>query len=81
MPESRHRRKGKRRPRPQEVHGPPVKPEPSSPWVPRTGVGLILAGTALIIITYIPGLVTANWMLLVGFGAMAAGFAVLMRWH
>lgn len=81
MPKSRHRRKGQTRPRAYEVVPPPVKPKPSPPWVPRIGVGLIIAGAAAIIVNYIPGLIERNWVLFVGFGLMAAGFAFLTRWR
>lgn len=81
MPKSRHRRKGKIRPRPQQLAPPPVRPRPSSPWVPRIGVALILIGIGTVIINYIPGLLERNWVLIVGFVFMAVGFAFLTRWR
>ncbi len=81
MPKSRHRRKGKPRPRPQQVAGPPVKPKPSPRWVGTTGVGLALLGVLVIILNYIPGLIERNWVLFVGFGLMAGGFALLTQWR
>ncbi|MGH3441243.1 MAG: cell division protein CrgA [Nitriliruptorales bacterium] len=79
MPESKHRRKGNRRPRPQDAAGPPVKPKPSPPWVSATGIALLLVGVAVVIGNYISA--ARNWILLVGFAAMAAGFGFLMRWR
>lgn len=81
MPESRHRRKGKTRPRPKDVSGPPVKPKPSPTWVPVTGVGTILAGVAIIIVNYLPGLIENNLFLVVGFVLMAVGFGFLTKWR
>lgn len=81
MPESKHRRKGRRRPRPQQIAGPPVKPKPSPRWVSATGVGLLLLGAVIVIVNYIPNLIESNLVLLLGFAAMAAGFGFLMRWR
>lgn len=81
VPESRHRRKGKIRPRPKDATGPPKKPDPSPAWVPVSGVGLILLGVVVIIINYLPGLLRNNIYLLVGFGLMAVGFGFLTRWR
>ncbi len=81
MPESRHRRKGKSRPRERHVKGPPRKPDPSPTWVPATGVGLIVLGVAVVIVNYIPGLIERNWVLFAGFGLMALGFGFLMRYR
>lgn len=81
MPESRHRRKGKVRPRPQEVIGPPVKAKPSPRWVPIVGITLIGVGVLAILVNYIPGLFEQNWVLLAGFGLLAAGFLFLSRWR
>lgn len=81
MPESRHRRKGKIRPRPQEVTGPPVKAKPSPRWVPIVGLVLIALGVLAILVNYIPGLVEQNWVLVVGFVLLAVGFLFLSRWR
>lgn len=82
MPKSKHRRKGKRRPRPQEAAGPVKKPDPSPRWVPITGLALNIVGVLVIIVNYIPNVLwTANLALLVGFGFMAAGFGFLTQWR
>ena len=82
MPKSRHRRKGKRRPRPQEAAGPVKKPDPSPRWVPVTGLALCLVGVAVIIVNYVPNFLwTTNWGLVAGFGFMAAGFGFLTQWR
>jgi hypothetical protein len=81
MPKSKHRRKGRTRPRPQIVAGPPRKPNPSPTWVPVTGVALLVLGVGVIIVNYIPGFLERNWVLFVGFGFMAAGFGFLMRYR
>lgn len=91
MPESKHRRKNKSRKRKHQKQ--PVKnPEPSPPWVPRLGVGLLLAGVLLILIGYIPAvreaqfvrdlpLLGANWSLVGGFILLTGGFGVLTQWR
>lgn len=79
VPESKHRRKGKPRPRPQQIAGPPVKPKPSPRWVSLTGLTLLLVGVVVVIGNYV--WIERNWILLAGFVAMAAGFAFLMRWR
>lgn len=82
MPKSKHRRKGKRRPRPQEAAGPVKKPDPSPRWVPITGLALNIVGVLVIIVNYIPNVLwTANLALLVGFAFMAAGFGFLTQWR
>jgi small-conductance mechanosensitive channel len=81
VPESRHRRKGKTRPRPQQAAGPPVNPEPSPRWVPAVGIGLIVLGVIVVIVNYIPGLIESNLVLLVGFGLLAVGFGFLTKWR
>lgn len=82
MPKSKHRRKGKRRPRPQEAAGPVKKPDPSPRWVPITGLALNIVGVLVIIVNYIPNVLwTANVALLVGFAFMAAGFGFLTQWR
>lgn len=69
------------RPRLQQVAGPPVKPKPSPRWLGASGVGLVVVGVVTIIANYIPGLIERNWVLLVGFGLMAAGFLLLTQWR
>ncbi len=81
MPQSRHRRKGRSRPRPAAVEGPLTKPKPSPPWVPITGVTLILLGVVVVIVNYIPGLIESNIVLVGGFVLIAAGFVFLTQWH
>lgn len=91
MPESKHRRKNKSRPR-QNVHSapPPKNPEPSPTWVPATGIGLLLVGVIIIIMGYFPfveertaGLpwIGANWTLVAGFVLISIGFGFLTRWR
>lgn len=89
MPESKHRRKNKSRKRKHQKR--PVKnPEPSPPWVPRVGVGLLLAGVLLILVGYVPAvrtalnglpLLQANWTLVGGFLLLTGGFGVLTQWR
>lgn len=90
MPQSKHRRGGKNRPRAHETAPPPKNPTPSPPWVPATGVGLLIGGTAVILIGYLD-IVTqytrswpwfgSNWGLVAGFVLLSAGFAFLTRWR
>jgi hypothetical protein len=94
MPESKHRRKNKSRPR-QNVHSapPPKNPEPSPTWVPATGIGLLLAGVIVIIMGYFPFVEEwtsqnltlfnfgANWTLIIGFVLISVGFGFLTRWR
>lgn len=91
MPESKHRRKNKTRPRPRHVEEPVRRPTPSPTWVPATGVTLLLVGVLVIILGYIP--VIGNWVarlgvplgsnlpLVVGFVLLAVGFGFLTRWR
>lgn len=89
MPESKHNRKGKKRPRPTREAPPPVNPTPSPGWVPRLGVGLLLGGLLVIIAGYVGlGDVTAgwpvlgaNWPLALGFVALLGGFWTLTMWQ
>jgi hypothetical protein len=81
LPESRHRRKGRQRPRQRHVAGPPRKPDPSPTWIPITGLALILAGIGLVIANYTLGFLQRNWLLWVGFAMMAVGFGFLMRYR
>lgn len=91
MPKSKHRRKGKQRPRPRAVEAErtPPKPPSSPPWLPRLGGGLIALGMLVIILGYLDpvqellaGLPFApNTSLIVGFLMLTAGFGVLTRWR
>ena len=90
MPESKHRRKNKKRKRPRHVTPKRSAPPPSPPWVPRLGVGLLLLGVLVIIAGYVPvvqdalrglPLLGANWTLVGGFVLLLGGFLVLMRWR
>lgn len=81
MPESRHRRKGKKRPRQRHVEGPPRKPDPSPTWVPAAGLALIAGGVGLVIANYTLGFLQRNWILWAGFALMAVGFLFLMRYR
>ncbi len=90
MPQSRHTRGGKRRVKPQRQRAPEKRPEPSPPWVGRTGVGLVVGGAVVLLagnlpavsrlLADLPGL-GANWALIVGIVSVAAGFGLLMRWR
>jgi hypothetical protein len=90
MPKSKHRRGGKNRPRAHQIHAPERKPDPSPPWVPMVGGGLLVGGVAIILLGYLPAVqeVTttwiwpgSNWGLLVGFLVLSIGFGVLTRWR
>jgi hypothetical protein len=90
MPESKHRRSGKNRPRAYQKVEPERRPAPSPPWVPITGVSLLVAGVAVILIGYLPGvsealdqlpLLGANWGLVGGFVLLCIGFGFLTRWR
>ena len=90
MPESKHRRKGRSRPRAHETAPPAKNPEPSPTWVPATGVGLLVAGVLIILLGYLPPinemmtgwpLLGANWGLIGGFVLIIVGFGFLTRWQ
>ena len=90
MPESKHRRGWKNRPRAHQTHAPEKKPPPSPTWVPRAGVGLVIAGVVVILLGYVPAIADAmrswppfgsNWGLIVGFVLMVAGLGFLTRWR
>jgi hypothetical protein len=59
----------------------PAKPKPSPTWVPWLGLGLIIAGIALVILSYVVALPGGNVNLVVGFVLMAAGLGVLSQWR
>lgn len=90
MPESKHRRKGKRRPRPSETKPPPHRPDPSPTWVPATGASLLGAGVLVIFLGYLRPVqdftagwpwFSSNWNLVLGFVLLSAGFGFLTRWR
>lgn len=90
MPESKHRRKGRSRPRAHQTAPPEKNPTPSPPWVPATGAGLLVAGVVVILLGYLPPVNDAisawpplygNWGLVVGFVMLAVGFGFLTRWQ
>lgn len=90
MPESKHRRKNKNRPRERHVTPPPSRREPSPDWVPRVGVGLLVVGILVILLGYIPPVANAlagfpglgsNTALVAGFVLLIGGFGVLTRWQ
>ena len=90
MPESRHRRKGRTRPRPTR-NAPPVKnPPPSPAWVPVVGVGALVVAALVIFVGYLDvvteltsglPLFGANWNLVLGFVLFGVGFAFLSKWR
>lgn len=90
MPESKHRRHGKNRPRAHQTHAPEKNPEPSPTWVPATGVALLIVGLLVVLVGYLDPVRDAlrsipplgsNWSLVLGFVLMAAGFGFLSRWR
>ncbi len=90
MPESKHRRKNKARPRPRHVNPPPKNPEPSPTWLPVTGVSLLGVGVLIILLGYLPAVqeitrdlpgLQSNWTLVSGFALLIAGFMLLTRWR
>lgn len=90
MPESKHRRKNKRRPRPRNVDPPPKNPEPSPTWVPATGASLLGLGVLVILLGYLPVVqdftrelpaLGSNWTLVAGFVMLSVGFGFLTRWQ
>jgi hypothetical protein len=83
MPKSKHRRHGKTRPRAFETHAPERKPDPSPPWVPRVGAGLLVLGLLVILLGYLPvvsdftsGAALARFELGLGAGLRPAGGGV-----
>lgn len=74
MPRSRSKRSS---------YKPPARPKPkSSPkWLPAVGLGLILVGVLLVVLTYLVGLPAAGVNLVVGFLLMAGGLMALSRYR
>lgn len=91
MPQSKHRRGGKNRPREHQTHAPAKNPPPSPSWVPATGVALLVAGLLVVLIGYLDPVqdftranvpvLQANVSLVVGFVLMAVGFGFLAKWR
>jgi hypothetical protein len=90
MPESKHRRSGKNRPRHYQTHAPERRPAPSPTWVPVTGAALLVVGVLVILIGNLPvvsavtaglPLLGSNWSLVGGFLVICAGFGFLVRWR
>jgi hypothetical protein len=90
MPESKHRRSGKNRPREFQTHAPEKKPESSPTWVPATGTALLVLGVVVILVGYLDEvqnviggwpLLGTNWGLVGGFLLIIAGFVFLTRWR
>jgi hypothetical protein len=85
MPESRRRKKD---PNTYQAPHRAVPPEQrvSGRWVPITGSVLLVLGVVWIVIFYVAGSGIplmgdlGNWNLLIGMGAIVAGFLVFTRW-
>lgn len=90
MPQSKHRRKGRNRPRAYQSAPPAKNPTPSPPWVPKVGVTLLVVGVLVILLGYLPAVQNwlatlapffGNWGLVVGFVLLLTGFGFLIRWQ
>ncbi len=90
MPESKHRRKGRSRPRAYQTSPPPRNPDPSPSWLAGTAAGLLVGGVVVILLGYLPAigsrmqswpLLGQNWGLIGGFVLLTAGFVLLTRWR
>jgi hypothetical protein len=90
MPESKHRRGGKNRPREFQTHAPEHKPPPSPPWIPIVGTTLLVVGVLVILVGYLPPvsdmmaswpLLSSNWGLVAGFVLLTVGMGFLTRWR
>ncbi len=90
MPESKHRRHGRNRPREYQTHAPEKKAPPSPTWVPVTGASLLVGGVIVILLGNLPGVraltrtwiwLGGNWTLIVGMLLIMAGFGFLMKWR
>lgn len=81
MPKSRVRKKARYVP-----PAAPSAPKPNPTWWAPVMVGLMVAGLAWVVVTYIaqtawpiPGI--GSWNLAIGFGMILAGFGMTMRWR
>lgn len=90
MPESKHRRHGRNRPRAYQTHEPEKRPAPSPTWVPATGAGFLVGGVIVILLGNLPAvssvlrtwpLLGGNWSLVFGFALLMVGFGFLTRWR
>lgn len=88
MPKSKHRRKGRARPRAYETKPPEHKPAPSPPWLAPTAAGLLVGGVVVILVGQTLGgfmrgwpLLGQNWGLVAGFMLLITGFLLLIRWR
>jgi len=90
VPESRHRRHGRNRPREYQTHEPEKKAPPSPTWVPATGASLLGVGVLIILLGNLPAvnavlrtwpILGGNWSLVFGFALLMAGFGFLTRWR
>lgn len=90
MPESKHRRGGRKRPRDYQTHAPEKRPDPSPSWVPMVGTGLLVLGVIVILVGYLPvvqdmtvtwPVLGTNWGLVGGFALLIVGFGFLTRWR
>jgi hypothetical protein len=90
MPQSKHRRKGRARPRAYQTSPPPKNPTPSPPWVPVASTALLVGGVLVILIGYLPPVserlaflpwIGSNWALVLGFLLLSVGFVLLTRWR
>jgi hypothetical protein len=90
MPQSKHRRKGKARPRAYQTSPPAKNPPPSPSWVPIASAALLVGGVLVILIGYLPPvserlaflpLLGSNWALVLGFVLLSIGFLFLTRWR
>ena len=86
MPESRRREKDEGSYRPPHRAVPPEE-QTSGRWVPVTGSVLLVLGLLWIVVNYVAGASIpvmsdlGNWNLLIGMGAIVAGFVVFTRWR
>lgn len=90
MPQSKHRRKGKYRPRPRQVEPQKVNPPPSPAWIGPTGGTMLIVGVVIIIVGYLEPvsrftndwpLLGPNWGLVAGFLILTTGFLLLTKWR
>jgi hypothetical protein len=85
VPESRRRKKDADSFRAPRASVPPEQ-QVSGRWVPITGSVLLVLGLVWIVVFYvagssIPGMrELGNWNLMIGMGAIVAGFLIFTRW-